>query len=92
MISNLSVENRAGKPIKHHGRRLILFSRSLTVTLPGSKARLIWNKPASVLVVNPDGGEQLIPIQDRTRRIVIIILACGLAGSLIIGMFARRRS
>jgi len=31
---------------------------------------LVWNRPISILTIEADGKEQVIPIRDRTREIV----------------------
>ena len=31
---------------------------------------LVWNRPRSILLIRPDGEEQVFPIRDRTREIV----------------------
>jgi len=78
MPALFEVETQAGTPILVHGSRLLLFAKSLRLHLP---IGVIWNRPVSILLIRPDGEEQVIPIRDRTREIVwtfygaIVVLA-----------------
>lgn len=38
--------------------------------IPGGRGGIIWNRPASVLVIAADGTEQVVRIPDRTRQVV----------------------
>ena len=43
------------------------------------------------VLVDAGGGETLVPIHVRTRRIQLVLLGAGLAGSLILRLVRRRR-
>ena len=81
MPALFEVETQAGTPILVHGSRLLLFAKSLRLHLPMINFGVIWNRPVSILLIRPDGEEQVIPIRDRTREIVwtfygaIVVLA-----------------
>ena len=62
------VEINIGEPILYHGGQLIPFSHSRVFRSQWSRAVLIWNRPAAVLVKKDGGEEQVIPIIDVTRR------------------------
>lgn len=70
-MSNLIyTETHAGEPIALANARLIPFSKTLHVQIPGLWGGFIWERPASILVMHADGREEIIPIQDVTRYIV----------------------
>jgi hypothetical protein len=70
------IETHSTHPIKHQGRNLVAFAQSLSLQIPGLPIGLVWNRPVSLLVVDSDGQEQILPIKDPTR-LIIIGLACG---------------
>jgi hypothetical protein len=74
MAGLLTVETRSGQPIQAHGMRLVLFSQVLHIRLPFAKGGLIWNRPVSLLVVQADGNEKVLAVQDPTRLIVWTLL------------------
>jgi hypothetical protein len=81
----LSIENQGGAPIRTRNAALTPFSQALRIQLPGLPGGLVWNRPTSVLVVNNDGQEQVLPIQDVTRQIVWTLLG---ASTLIAVLFS----
>jgi hypothetical protein len=64
------VETRAGTPILVNGFRLLPFVKSLSLSLPLIHFGLVWNRPYSILVIRPDGEEEILPIRDPTRQIL----------------------
>lgn len=78
MAEPLDVEINAGDPISADGYTLTPFAQSIKVTLPGFPGGFIWNRPVSILVENPDGNEQVIPIQDVTRQVVFGLIGVSL--------------
>lgn len=70
MTDFLSVETQSGAPIQFRDLQLVPFTRSVCLRVPGLNGGLIWNRPASVLVIDAEGREQVLPVQDPTRRIV----------------------
>jgi hypothetical protein len=79
-----SLETRAGAEIRHHKTRLIPFMRVFSLRTPTGKAGLVWKKPSAMLVIYPDGQEQVLRVQDRTRQIVWSVILAGLCVSLVI--------
>ena len=65
-----SVEYQIGEPIDHHNRRLFTFNRVVRIRVPFTKVVFIWNRPSSLLVINPDGTEKTLKIPDPTCRIL----------------------
>jgi len=78
MSELFSIETRAGAEIRHHNARLIPFMQVFSLRMPRGKAGLVWKHPAALLVIHPDGQEQVIHIQDRTRQIVWSVILVGL--------------
>jgi hypothetical protein len=65
-----TIETQAGEPIQAGNLTMIPFVRSLRFQFPGGRSGgVIWTSPASLLVKNGDGQEQVLPIPDITRRI-----------------------
>ncbi len=87
----LQIEYRCGQPVKHHGRILTPFNRVVSLRFAGRSFGAVWNKPSSLLVQQPDGSEQILPIPDPTRRTMIVILASGLFIWLIARLWVVRR-
>ena len=79
MPSFITTETRAGETITMGGTKIVPFSKSVRVQIPGLHGGLIWNRPASLLVVSSDGNEQIIPIVDVTRRALWAMLGVSLA-------------
>jgi hypothetical protein len=92
MSSFWNVEYHSGDPIEHQGRRLTLFNRSVSFHLPGGIFNFVWNKPTSVLVSSPDGSEQILPIPNQTRRILIYMIAGYLFFGLFLWMITRSKA
>ncbi len=64
----IAQENYSGQAVSYQGITIIPFSKALRVQIPGMQGGLIWNRPASVLTVDADGRERLLPVQDITRQ------------------------
>jgi hypothetical protein len=72
MSEFFSIEYHSQPPIQHKQFRLIPFARSVNLRLPGQASGFVWSKPTSLLVVYPDGREELLPIPDQTRRFQVV--------------------
>jgi hypothetical protein len=85
-VSNslVSMSTKAGEPVKVRDRLMVPFAQVLSIRLPKIPVGFIWYRPASVLIINQDGREDVLPITDVTRRIQIILLGTGLIGSIMI--------
>lgn len=84
MRSFLNIETHAGEPVTFRGAKLVPFSQSWQVRFPGLSGGLIWNRPASVLLVGADGEEQVLPVHDPTRLVIWALSgAILLMGSLL---------
>jgi hypothetical protein len=45
---------------------------------------LFWHRPSAVVVQHPDGTDEVIQIEDPTRKAQLFLLGIGLIGSLLI--------
>jgi hypothetical protein len=83
----IHTENRAGKPIDADGTILVPIEKSTRMQPPGMWGFLIWRRPASVVIQYPNGSEEIIQIQDSTRRAQILLIIIGVIGSVVIWLF-----
>ncbi|MFC2053860.1 hypothetical protein ACFLV7_06115 [Chloroflexota bacterium] len=88
----IQTETRAGETITKGGTKIVPFSKSLRVQIPGLYGGLIWNRPATLLVVSSDGDEQIIPIVDVTRQALWALLGVSLAVFPLIMLISQRRN
>ena len=88
----IQTETRAGETITMGGTKIVPFSKSLRVQIPGWQGGLIWNRPASVLVISSDGHEQIIPIVDVTRQALWALLGVSLAVFPLMMLISQRRN
>jgi hypothetical protein len=65
---------RYGKPFIWKDRELIPVSNALVLGARNMLLRLVWNRPAGVIVRESDGSEQWLPIRDTTRRAQLVFL------------------
>jgi hypothetical protein len=83
-----SLETQAGEPIIVDKTKITPIAQVLRVQPPGFQGGLIWNRPTAVRVEKVDGSYELVPIQDITR-LVQVILAGMVAGVLIFSVLYR---
>jgi hypothetical protein len=83
-------ENRAGKPVRVDDYQLIPIEKSYRWQPPGMWGVLLWHRPSVVVVQHPDGSNEVIKIQDPTRKAQLILLGIGLVGSLFM-LFLNKR-
>jgi hypothetical protein len=74
--SLLRIEILTGQPVKVKDIQLRVRSQVLQLRLPFASGGLIWNRPVAVLVSTPDGRDQILPIQDVTRTVMLLIALC----------------
>jgi amino acid transporter len=80
----IHTENRAGKPIQIAGYQFVPIEKSSRMQPPGKWGVLFWRRPSAVVVQHPDGTDEVIEIQDQTRKAQAILLGIGLVGSFLI--------
>lgn len=84
------IENLPGQPIQAGANTITLFSQVVRFTPPGLPGGFIWNRPHSLLVQGPDGSEEVLPIEDVTRKAELTLLGLGLLGGLLLLLLTRR--
>ncbi len=87
--SLIQYETRMGEPFDSPGGRITPFSKALIIRFPWKRGGLVWNRPASVLVTGKDGQEQVIPVEDVTRKVVWVLMGGILAGAIVAGLLTR---
>ncbi len=80
----------SSQPIAVGDLKITVRSRALQVRFPGASGGLIWNRPIAVSVYRPDGTIVHLPVRDVTR-LVQVLLAIGLVGSLLLLNASKRR-
>jgi hypothetical protein len=76
-----------GRPIELNGLDVIPISKSLRIQPKGIPVGLRWERPVGVLVKAEAGEEQVLPIEDVTRKAQIAVFLFAAAAWL----FARSR-
>ncbi len=80
-----------GKPVIAGEQKVTVISKMLKLQVAGLPVGLVWNRPTAVRVQTEGAGEVTLPVSDETRRLQILLLALGIAGSIIISALLRRR-
>jgi len=83
----IQTENRAGKPIEVDDYKIIPIEKSSRIQPPGMWGVLRWHRPSAVVVQHPGSIDEVIEIQDPTRKAQLVLLGVGLIGSLILILF-----
>jgi hypothetical protein len=89
----IQVQTQAGDPVFSGGTKIVPFSQSVSVQAPGGHTGFIWNRPVSILTISATGEEQVIPVEDVTRRVQFSLLGVAVAWALllwIISMISKR--
>jgi hypothetical protein len=89
MQSRLQIETKPGRPIKIGKNRIVPYSQSVRYNLPQINGGVIWNHPTSILAIDADGEEKVIPVPDITRRIEIAIYGGGLVVILLVWLISQ---
>lgn len=87
----LTIETLPGESIQVGTNKITPFSQAVKIILPGSRGGLIWNRPVSVLVQGDDGSEQVLPVADVTRIVLLAMLGFGLASGFLFWLIERRQ-
>ena len=82
MPSLLKFETQPGEIISYRGATLIPFAQTIRLNIPGINGGLIWRRPVSLLIIDANGKEEVLPIQDITRQILWALLGA----SIILGL------
>ena len=84
-------EFHEGKPVMAGEQKITVVSKALRFQIPGITAGLVWNRPVAVKVQTEGAGEVTLPVVDETRRMQILLLGLGIAGSILLSALLRRR-
>ena len=90
--SFLRIETLTGGPLNVKDSQVRLRSQVVELRFPFIHGGLIWNRPVAVLVRTADGQEQILPVPDVTRTVVLMLLLFSVAGTLLLGLFRRKTS
>jgi hypothetical protein len=77
-MPGLTYQERSGETIQAGSLKLRPVSKVLQVNLPGLAGGLIWNRPVAIRVAGEDGEEQVLPVPDITRQVMLFLLAFSL--------------
>ena len=80
----IHTENLSGNPIWVDGYSITHVERSVRLQPPGLWGILLWRRPSNVIVHHPDGNDEILQIQDPTRKAQFFLLGLGLVGSLLV--------
>ena len=83
-MSFLRTMTHYGNPIEVGGYNLIPISKSVQIRPRSIPAGLRWERPVGVLVRNIEGQEQVLPIQDVTRKVQAAVFLLAAAGWLLL--------
>ena len=89
-ISSL-FEFHEARPVLVGDQIVTVISKTLRLQVPGMPIGLVWNRPSAVRVQTAGSGEVTLPVVDETRRLQILLLGLGIAGSIVISTLFRRR-
>jgi hypothetical protein len=84
-------ESQSIKPFDIDGTLIIPVERTLRIQPPGMWGVFLWRRPSEVVVQHVNGSDEVISIQDATRKVQLSILIIGLIGSILIWLFNRNR-
>ena len=79
----IEYQSQAGQAIPYGEQELVPITRWLRLKLPGLPGGLIWNRPAAVVVREPDGSQRVLPVRDLTRLIQVALLGLGLGAAAL---------
>ena len=87
-MSLIHSRNQAFKTYHVEGKKVIPVLKSTHIQPPGMWGVLLWRRPSAVLIQNPDGSDEMIKIQDATRKAQLLLLGIGILGSLFISIIS----
>lgn len=85
----ITTETRVGEPMSIGDTTIVPMAKSLRIQIPRLPGGLIWNRPVSLLVREPDGSEEVLHIRDITRRTQFGLILGSIAGLLAVWFVQR---
>jgi hypothetical protein len=92
MTELIRTETKTGETINAGDVKITPFSKSTSILSKGKNIGLIWNRPDSILVQQPDGSEQVIPVIDVTRQILWAIMGLSALVIMLLAVFTFKKS
>ena len=89
--SLLRIKTLTGQPLNVKDRQVRLRSQVVQLRFPFIHGGLIWNRPVAVLVRTADGQDQILPVPDVTRTVVLMMLL-PVAGIFLLRFFRRKNA
>lgn len=89
LASFITTETQVGEPVSIGDTTIVPMAKSLRFQIPKLQGGLIWNRPVSLLVREPDGNEEVLHIRDVTRRVQFGLILGSLAGLLAVWFVQR---
>ena len=74
MSKLFSITNYSGAPITAGNSKIIPFSQIVRLDIPFVSGGFQWERPVSLLEIDAQGNERVIPIHDISRRILLGLL------------------
>jgi hypothetical protein len=72
-------ETQAGMPITHRGLIITPFVETIRVQPPRYRGVVLWQRPTSIVVREPNGETSVLQVEDVTRNTLIRLFAFSLA-------------
>ena len=81
----------AGEPVQAGDVTLTPFANSLRIQLPIANLTVGWHRPASVLVRDASGAEEVLPVVDVTRYTIYALTGLSVLTWVLSWYVDRRR-
>jgi len=81
MIRN---ENHASDMISFAGKKLIMFSKITEFRSSPGNLSFRWLRPSAIWLMDESGNEQVVKVNDPTRRIILAIFGFVTVGSALL--------
>jgi|SaaInl7_200m_RNA_FD_contig_31_227505_length_740_multi_6_in_0_out_0_2 hypothetical protein len=86
----INQQTMVGASIRSGNYEITPLARRTCFQAPNYRWFLSWQRPKAVVVEIPGGHQELLPIEDVTRRAQLILMGIGLLGSLLIWLVFRK--
>ncbi len=83
-MSLINTLNRACTTYQVNKTKITPIVKSTRIQPPGMWGVLLWQRPSAMVVQYPGGTDEIIEINDPTRKAQFLLLGISLLGSLLI--------
>lgn len=90
MAKLINQQTMLGEPIRSGNYEITPLAKRISIQAPNYRWFLSWQRPKAVVVEMPGGHQEILPIEDVTRRSQFILMGIGLLGSLLIWLVFRK--